>query len=162
MGKFPQDIVDRVRDAADILDVVSQYVDLKQRGANYFGLCPFHGEKTPSFSVAPAKQIYHCFGCSSGGNVFSFLMEYQKITFPEAIKTLADRYSIPIQFEEGDSGSELYSSLYELHTIAVKLFQDNLFSQRGKRALTYLTDRGLTEDILKQFKDGYTKDSWDL
>ena len=98
MGKIPQDIVDRVRDAADILDVVSQYVDLKQRGANYFGLCPFHGEKTPSFSVAPAKQIYHCFGCSSGGNVFSFLMEYQKITFPEAIKTLADRYSIPIQF----------------------------------------------------------------
>ena len=161
MGKIPQDIVDRVRDAADILDVVSQYVDLKQRGANYFGLCPFHGEKTPSFSVAPAKQIYHCFGCSSGGNVFSFLMEYQKITFPEAIKTLADRYSIPIQFEEGDSGSELYSSLYELHTIAVKLFQDNLFSQRGKSALTYLTDRGLTEDILKQFKVGFAMDSWD-
>lgn len=70
MGKISQDIVGRVRDAADILDVVSQYVDLKQRGANYFGLCPFHGEKTPSFSVAPAKQIYHCFGCSSGGNVF--------------------------------------------------------------------------------------------
>ena len=82
MGKIPQDIVDRVRDEADILDVVSQYVDLKQRGAHYFGLCPFHCEKTPSFSVAPAKQIYHCFGCSSGANVFSFLMEYQKITFP--------------------------------------------------------------------------------
>ena len=88
-------------------------------------------------------------------------MEYQKITFPEAIKTLADRYSIPIQFEEGDSGSELYSSLYELHNIAVKLFQDNLFSQRGKSALTYLTDRGLTEDILKQFKVGFAMDSWD-
>jgi len=161
MGKIPQDIVDRVRDAADILDVVSQYVDLKQRGANYFGLCPFHGEKTPSFSVAPAKQIYHCFGCSSGGNVFTFLMEYQKITFPEAIKTLADRYNIPIQFEEGDSGSELYSSLYELHTIAVKLFQDNLFSQRGKSALTYLIDRGLKEDILKQFKVGFAMESWD-
>jgi len=161
MGKIPQDTVDRVRDAADILDVVSQYVDLKQRGANYFGLCPFHGEKTPSFSVAPAKQIYHCFGCSSGGNVFSFLMEYQKITFPEAIKTLADRYNIPIQFEEGDSGSELYSSLYELHTIAVNLYQDNLFSKQGKSALTYLTERGLTEDILKQFKVGFAVDSWD-
>ena len=88
-------------------------------------------------------------------------MEYQKITFPEAIKTLADRYNIPVQFEEGDSGSELYSSIYELHTIAVKLFQDNLFSQRGKSALTYLTDRGLTEDILKQFKVGFAMDSWD-
>ena len=161
MGKIPQDIVDRVRDTADIVDVVSQYVDLKHRGANYFGLCPFHGEKTPSFSVAPAKQIYHCFGCSTGGNVFSFLMEYQKVSFPEAVKTLADRYNIPIQYEEGEGGSELFSSLYELHNIAVKLFQDNLFSQRGESALAYLTDRGLTEDILKQFKVGFAMDSWD-
>ena len=161
MAKIPQDIVDRVRDTADIVDVVSQYVDLKHRGANYFGLCPFHGEKTPSFSVAPAKQIYHCFGCSTGGNVFSFLMEYQKVSFPEAVKTLADRYNIPIQYEEGEGGSELFSSLYELHNIAVKLYQDNLFSQRGESALAYLTDRGLTEDILKQFKVGFAMDSWD-
>jgi len=161
MAKIPQDIVDRVRDTADIVDVVSQYVDLKHRGANYFGLCPFHGEKTPSFSVAPAKQIYHCFGCSTGGNVFSFLMEYQKVSFPEAVKTLADRYNIPIQYEEGEGSSELFSSLYELHNIAVKLFQDNLFSQRGESALAYLTDRGLTEDILKQFKVGFAMDSWD-
>ncbi len=161
MAKIPQDIVDRVRDTADIVDVVSQYVDLKHRGANYFGLCPFHGEKTPSFSVAPAKQIYHCFGCSTGGNVFSFLMEYQKVSFPEAVKTLADRYNIPIQYEEGEGGSELFSSLYELHNIAIKLFQDNLFSQRGESALAYLTDRGLTEDILKQFKVGFAMDSWD-
>ena len=161
MAKIPQDIVDRVRDTADIVDVVSQYVDLKHRGANYFGLCPFHGEKTPSFSVAPAKQIYHCFGCSTGGNVFSFLMEYQKVSFPEAVKTLADRYNIPIQYEEGEGGSELFSSLYELHNIAVKLYQDNLFFQRGESALAYLTDRGLTEDILKQFKVGFAMDSWD-
>jgi len=161
MAKIPQDIVDRVRDTADIVDVVSQYVDLKHRGANYFGLCPFHGEKTPSFSVAPAKQIYHCFGCSTGGNVFSFLMEYQKVSFPEAVKTLADRYNIPIQYEEGEGSSELFSSLYELHNIAVKLYQDNLFSQRGESALAYLTDRGLTEDILKQFKVGFAMDSWD-
>ena len=91
MGRIHQDIIERVRDSADIVDVVSQYVELKQRGANYFGLCPFHSEKTPSFSVAPAKQIYHCFGCNSGGNVFSFIMEYQKIPFPEVIKILADR-----------------------------------------------------------------------
>ncbi len=161
MARIPQDIIDRVRDSADIVDVVSQYVDLKQRGTNFFGLCPFHGEKTPSFSVAPAKQIYHCFGCSTGGNVFSFIMEYQKVTFPEAIKTLADRYNIPVQYEEGDGSSELFSSLYELHNIAVKLYQDNLFSQRGKDALAYLTKRGLNEDILKQFKVGFSMDSWD-
>lgn len=161
MAKIPQDIVDRVRDSADIVDVVSQYVDLKQRGANFFGLCPFHGEKTPSFSVAPAKQIYHCFGCSSGGNVFSFVMEYQKIPFPEAVKNLADRYNIPVQFEEGDGGSELFSSLNELHLIAVNLYQDNLFAPRGEDALAYLKDRGLTEDILKQFKVGFSMDSWD-
>jgi len=161
MAKIPQDIVDRVRDTADIVEVVSQYVDLKQRGANHFGLCPFHGEKTPSFSVAPAKQIYHCFGCSSGGNVFSFIMEYQKISFPEAIKALADRYNIPIQFEEGDGGSELFSSLYELHEIAGSLYQNNLYSDSGKDALAYLRDRGLSEDILKQFKVGFAFDSWD-
>jgi len=161
MARIPQDIVDRVRDTADIVDVVSQYVDLKQRGANFFGLCPFHGEKTASFSVAPAKQIYHCFGCGSGGNVFSFLMEYQKVTFPESIKILADRYNIPIQFEEGDGSSELFSSLYELHTIAVDLFQENLFSDKGKDAYAYLKERGLTEDFIKQFKVGFAIDSWD-
>ena len=160
MARIPQDIVDRVRDTSDIHDVVSQYVDLKRRGVNYFGLCPFHGEKTPSFSVAPAKQIYHCFGCGSGGNVFSFLMEYQKIPFPEAVKSLADRYNIPIQYEEGDGSSELFSALYELHEIAVNIYQQNLFSQPGEKALTYLKERGLTEDILKQFKIGLALDSW--
>jgi DNA primase len=161
MARIPQDIVDRVRDTSDIHDVVSQYVDLKRRGVNYFGLCPFHGEKTPSFSVAPAKQIYHCFGCGSGGNVFSFLMEYQKITFPEAIKSLADRYNIPIDYEEADGTSELFSVLYELHEIAVNLYQQNLFSQKGEKALDYLKGRGLTEDIIKQFKIGLAIDTWD-
>ena len=161
MVRIPQDIVDRVRDIADIHDIVSQYVDLKQRGANYFGLCPFHGEKTPSFSISPAKQIYHCFGCGTGGNVFSFLMEYQKITFPEAIKTLAERYNIAIQLENDNRSSELFSSLYALHDIAVTLFQDNLNSKKGEKALRYLTDRGLNEDTIKQFKIGYALDSWD-
>ena len=161
MARIPQDIIERVRDSADIVDVVSQYVELKQRGANYFGLCPFHSEKTPSFSVAPAKQIYHCFGCNSGGNVFSFIMEYQKIPFPEAIKILADRYNIPIEFEKGEGSSELFSALYDLHEIAVKLYQDNLFSPNGKDALNYLTQRGLSEDILKQFKIGFANDTWD-
>ena len=161
MSQIPQDIIDRVRDSADIVDVVSQYVDLKQRGPNYFGLCPFHNEKTPSFSVASAKQIYYCFGCNSGGNVFSFLMDYQQIPFPDAVKTLAERYNIPISIERSEGDSELYSSLYKLHEIAMNLYQDNLFSNSGKNALNYLKDRGLNEDIIKQFKVGFAEDSWD-
>ena len=161
MSQIPQDIIDRVRDSADIVDVVSQYVDLKQRGPNYFGLCPFHNEKTPSFSVASAKQIYYCFGCNSGGNVFSFLMDYQQIPFPDAVKALAERYNVPISIERSEGDSELYSSLYKLHDIAMNLYQDNLFSSSGKNALNYLKDRGLNEDIIKQFKVGFAEDGWD-
>ena len=141
MTRIPQDIIDRVLDTADIVEVVARDVDLKQRGTNYFGLCPFHSEKTASFSVAPTKQIYHCFGCGNGGNVFSFLMEYQKITFPEAVKLLADRYNIPIQFEEGSGSSELFSGLYDLHEKATQLYQHNLFHDTGRKALDYFRDR---------------------
>ena len=161
MSQIPQDIIERVRDSADIVDVVSKYVDLKQRGPNFFGLCPFHNEKTPSFSVAPAKQIYYCFGCQAGGNVYSFLMDHQQISFPDAVKVLAEQYNIPIEFEKEDGDSGLYSSLYELHEIALKLYQDNLFSNSGAKALAYLKDRGLNEDIIRQFKIGYAEDSWD-
>ena len=161
MSKISQDIIERVRDSADIVDVVSKYVDLKQRGPNFFGLCPFHNEKTPSFSVAPAKQIYYCFGCNAGGNVYSFLMDYQQIPFPDAVKVLAEQYNIPIEFNKEDGDSGLYSSLYELHEIALELYQDNLFSNSGEKALAYLEDRGLNEDITRQFKIGYAKDSWD-
>ena len=161
MSQIPQDIIERVRDSADIVDVVSKYVDLKQRGPNYFGLCPFHNEKTPSFSVSPSKQIYYCFGCNAGGNVYSFLMDYQQITFPDAVKVLAEQYNIPIELKTSDSGSELYSSLYKLHDIATELYQENLFSNAGKKSLAYLKERGLAEDIIKQFKIGYALDSWD-
>ena len=161
MPQIDRGTVDLIRESSDILEVISQYVDLKQRGANYFGICPFHDEKTPSFSVAPSKQIYHCFGCNSGGNIFSFIMEYQKISFPEAVKFIADRFNIKIEFEENDFQSETYSGLYELHNIAMQLYQDNLFSEQGSLALKYLYDRGLSEDIIKQFKIGFAKDSWD-
>ena len=159
--KIPQDSIDRVRDSADIVDVISQFVDLKQRGSNYFGLCPFHGEKTASFSVAPSKQIYHCFGCGAGGNVFSFVMEYQKVPFPESIKILAERYNIPIRIKESKGSNELFSSLYELHEIATNLYQENLFSSKNIKVLSYLKSRGLTEDIITQFKIGFAINSWD-
>jgi len=161
MSKIPQDIIERVRDSADIVDVVSKYVDLKQRGPNYFGLCPFHNEKTPSFSVSPSKQIYYCFGCNAGGNVYSFLMDYQKIPFPDAVKVLAEQYNILIELNRSEDNSELYSSLYKLHEIAMDLYQENLFSSVGENSLAYLKERGLGEDIIKQFKIGYALDSWD-
>ena len=125
MSKIPQDIIDTIRDTADIVDVISQYVDLKQRGPNFFGLCPFHNENTPSFSVAPQKQIYYCFGCHSGGNVFSFLMDFLKVPFPEAIKDLAERYNINVVFDSKDDNSEFFPSLYKLHEIALELYQEN-------------------------------------
>ena len=161
MAKIPQDIIERVRDTADIVDVVSQFVDLRQRGPNFFGLCPFHSEKTASFSVAPAKQIYYCFCWHSGGNVFSFIMDYQKIPFPDAVHVLAERYNIPIVLEKSGSSSELFSSLYKLHDIAVELYQENLFSSAGKEALEYLKERDLKEDVIKQFKIGYAINEWD-
>ena len=161
MSQIPQDIIERVRDSADIVDVVSKYVDLKQRGPNYFGLCPFHNEKTPSFSVSPSKQIYYCFGCNAGGNVYSFLMDYQKIPFPDAVKVLAEQYNIPIELNRSEGNSELYSSLYKLHEIAMDLYQENLFSNVGEKSLAYLKERGFREDTIKQFKIGYALDSWD-
>ena len=97
MPKISQTTIDQIRDRADIIDIISQEVNLKRKGINYFGVCPFHDEKTPSFSVSPSKQIYHCFGCGNGGNVFTFLMEYEKVTFFEAVKGLAEKYNIIIE-----------------------------------------------------------------
>ena len=99
MARIAEDTIDRIRDAADILDIVAEHVELRRRGKNFFGLCPFHAEKTPSFSVAPDKQIFHCFGCGAGGNVITFLMEYEKISFTEALQSLAQRYGIELKLE---------------------------------------------------------------
>ena len=161
MAQISQNVIERVRETSDIVDVVSRYVDLKQRGANFFGLCPFHSEKTPSFSVAPSKQIYHCFGCNSGGNVFSFIMDYQKISFPEAVKSLADYYNIPVELNADNNKSELFSPLYEIHELAVKFYQENLFSKNGSEALSYLHNRGIKNNLIEKFKIGYSNNSWD-
>lgn len=161
MARIPRDTIDRIRDSADILDVVSDYVELKRRGKNFFGLCPFHTEKTPSFSIAPDKQIYHCFGCGSGGNVITFLMEYEKIEFIEAIKKLGERYSIEIKYDEDDKSKQFFTRLYEIHQLAADHFQKNLYSSTGEKVLKYLADRKLTEDTIKQFSIGYAEDSWD-
>ena len=160
MPKIPQSTIDRIRDQSDIVDIISEEVSLKRKGVNYFGRCPFHDEKTPSFSVSPAKQIYHCFGCGNGGNVFTFLMEFQKFTFYEAVKSLANKYNIVIETTQEYHNNSEYSLLYQVHEKATMLYQKNLFSQRGEKALKYLKERNLREDTINRFRIGFAIKSW--
>ena len=161
MARIPEETIERIRNTADIYDVVAQYVDLKKKGRNYFGLCPFHSEKTPSFSVAPDKQIYHCFGCGAGGNVFSFIVEHEKVTFVEAVQQLGEKYGIQVQYDSGSASTEFFSSLYQAHHVAAELYHNTLYFDRGKAALQYLHDRGLNDDVLKMYQIGFAPDSWD-
>ena len=154
MARIPQDTIDRIRDTADIVDVVSHHVDLKKRGRNFFGLCPFHNEKTPSFSVAPDKGIYHCFGCGNGGSALNFIMEIEKISFVEAVTQLGKQLGIEVEIS-GDDSNEFFGKLYEIHKLATELFHETLFSDRGQKAKEYLLNRGLNEDSLKLFKVGF-------
>ncbi|MBN4081408.1 DNA primase [Caldithrix abyssi] len=155
MARIPQETIDRIRDSADIVDVVSRHVDLKKRGRNFFGLCPFHNEKTPSFSVAPDKGIYHCFGCGSGGNAINFIMEYEKISFVEALQQLGNQLGIPIEFTGSDDSKEFFADLYDIHQAAAELYHSTLFSERGAEAKKYLTERGLSEESIKLFNVGF-------
>lgn len=153
---IPEDVIERVRESNDIIDVISEYVPLKRRGKNYIGLCPFHKEKTPSFSVQQDKQIYHCFGCGEGGNVISFIMKYRNLGFVEAVGLLAERANIIIP-ESGSSISNEKISLrqktYEINREAARFFYINL---RGNAAaINYFKNRGINADIIKRFGLGY-------
>ncbi len=161
MPQIPQSTIDKIRDQADIVDVISREVELKRKGVNYFGICPFHDENTPSFSVSQSKQIYKCFGgCDAGGNVFTFIMEFYKLTFFESAKLLADRYNIILDISDNYSSSNEYSFLKAVHEDASLIFQQNLFSDRGKGPLQYLKKRNLTEEIIRKFRIGFAIDSW--
>ena len=161
MPQIPQSTIDKIRDQADIVDVISREVELKRKGVNYFGICPFHDENTPSFSVSQSKQIYKCFGgCDAGGNVFTFIMEFYKLTFFESAKLLADRYNIILDISDNYSSSNEYSFLKAVHEDASLIFQQNLFSDIGKGPLQYLKKRNLTEEIIRKFRIGFAIDSW--
>jgi len=155
MARIPQEIINRINDTADIVEIVSKYVDLKQRGRNFFGLCPFHNEKTPSFSVAPDKGIYHCFGCGNGGNAVNFIMEYEKISFVDAIQQIGGQLGIEVEFSGNNESKEFFHQLYDLHEHAAQLYQKNLFSDKGENAKKYLLDRGINEGSIKLFKVGF-------
>lgn len=156
---YSDDIVEEVRMRSDIVDVISGYVKLQRRGSSYFGLCPFHNEKTPSFSVSPSKQMYYCFGCGAGGNVFTFIMEYENFTFPEALKFLADRAGITLPeqeySEEARKQRDKKSAILEVNKIAAKYFYYQLRSQQGTKAMEYLRNRMLSDETMKRFGLGY-------
>jgi DNA primase len=152
--------VDEVRAAADIVKVVGDYVKLRKAGANYMGLCPFHQEKTPSFAVHPAKQIFHCFGCGVGGDVFKFVMMIDSLTFPEALRRLAEKVGVTLSDTFGDetydANARLRAALYKMHEAAAKLFAGQLSgTTEGRLARAYLEDRGLTDEVVGRFRLGY-------
>lgn len=158
--RYSDDIIEEVRQKNDIVDVVSQYVKLTRKGSSYFGLCPFHNEKTPSFSVTPGKQMYYCFGCGAGGNVFTFLMEYENYSFVEALKYLADRAGVelpePEYSGEAKKRADTKAILLEINKAAAQYFYVQLLRPQGGHALTYLKDRKLSDDTIKAFGLGYS------
>lgn len=164
---YPEELVEEVRERNDIVDVIGSYVKLQKRGANHMGLCPFHNEKSPSFSVSGSKQMYHCFGCGVGGNVFTFLMEYENFTFVEALRVLADRAGVKLPeleySEEAKRAADLKTRVLELYKEAGKYYYYQLRSKQGEEALAYLRNRGLSEETITKFGLGYsTKYSDDL
>jgi DNA primase len=167
-NRIPEETIEKIRQSVDIVDVISEYVQLKKQGRNYFGLCPFHGENTPSFSVSTDKQIFHCFGCGAGGNVFSFLMDLKGYSFTEAAKSLAEKTSIelptdaiPVSQSNNKHQNEM-SIMIEAHDLLKKFYHHLLVNTKeGQEALDYLLNRGFTKEIIEQFEIGYALDSWD-
>ena len=161
---YPDELIEEVSRANDIVDIIGQYVKLKRQGNRYVGLCPFHNEKTPSFSVSADMQLYHCFGCGAGGNVFTFEMEYENYTFQEAVEHLAERAGItlPAQDSKRDRAEDdLRRQMLEANKMAARYFYYQLKSKNGQRALEYLKNRGLSDETIVKFGLGYANISSD-
>ena len=147
---YSDDLIEEIRAKNDIVDVVSSYVKLQKKGSTYFGLCPFHSEKSPSFSVTPSKQMYYCFGCGAGGNTYTFIMKYENYSFTEAVKVLAERAGVTLP--EGDYSAEdrkkadLKARLLEANKEAAKYYYRILKSEKGKIGYDYLKGRGLSDE----------------
>lgn len=166
-GMIPNEKIDEIRRSSDIVEVVSDYVQLKKQGRNYFGLCPFHGEHTPSFSVSPDKQIFHCFGCGAGGNVFTFLMDIEGISFQEAAEKLAQKAHIELgvvlRHEEQKNIDPKRRQMLEAHELLQKLYHHLLLhTKEGEPALKYLRGRGFTDEAIEKFGIGYALPAWDF
>ena len=155
--------IEEIRSAADIVDVISEFVQLRKRGKNFIGLCPFHNEKTPSFTVSEDKQIFHCFGCHAGGNVFKFLMEYEKISFIEAVQEIAVRAGINLEYEDDTSGKDSEQEiLYEINVQAARYFSDNLLNlPEGEIARKYFQERKIKPQTMRAFGLGFALNGWE-
>ena len=157
---YSEDLIEEVRMKNDIVDVISGYVKLQKKGSSYFGLCPFHNEKSPSFSVSRQKQMYYCFGCGAGGNVFTFLMEYENYTFTEAVEYLAERSGVELPkaeySREAKERAGLKASLLEINKAAAQYFYVQLKSEQGKAGYTYLRERRLSDETIRAFGLGYS------
>ena len=159
MARYSDEVINDVRQSNDIVDVISQYVHLKRSGRNFFRLCPFHNEKSPSFSVSPDKQIFHCFGCGVGGNVFSFITQIEGINFVEAVQMLAERANIqlPTLQDNGDSQrEELKAKVYKVNEFTAEFYHQNLYKPQAKMAQEYVKKRQLSNETLKSFKIGFS------
>ncbi len=157
---YSEEVIEEVRSKNDIVDVISGYVSLKKKGSSYFGLCPFHNEKSPSFSVSRQKQMYYCFGCGAGGNVITFIMEYENFSFVEALKFLAERAGVELPEQEysreARERADTRAVLLEINKAAAQYYYVQLKNSQGAQALTYLKNRGLSDDTIKAFGLGYS------
>lgn len=160
--RISEEIIEQIRSSNDIVDVIASYVRLKKRGKNYIGLCPFHQEKTPSFTVSADKQMYHCFGCHKGGNVFTFMMDHDKVAFTEAVRILASRVGIVIPEGPVSEAQTEQEHLYNACRFAGQAFYENLTkTDEGRGALEYFHNRGFTDETIRAFGLGYSLQSWD-
>jgi len=163
--KFSSDLLEEIRNHCDIVDVISEYVPLKPAGRSFKGLCPFHEEKTPSFMVSPEKQLFHCFGCGEGGNVFTFIKKFEKVNFVEAVEILAKKAGIALPTDERKENF-LYKKkekLYEINELTAKYYQECLLrTDRGKKVINYLKKRGIEESSVEKYKIGYAPTGWDV
>ena len=159
MPRYSDEIIEEVRQTNDIVDIISQYVHLKRSGRNFFGLCPFHNEKSPSFSVSPDKQIFHCFGCGIGGNVFTFLSKIEGINFVEAVQTLAERSNIQLPTLENNvdtAKEELKAKVWKVNEFTAAYYHKNLYKPESKIAQDYIKKRKLSNETLKSFRLGFS------
>ena len=157
--RYSDELLEEIRISNDIVDVISQYVTLKRSGRNYFGLCPFHNEKSPSFSVSPDKQIFHCFGCGVGGNVFHFIQKIENVSFVESVQMLADRAGIKLPTltnYEDEKVAKLKAKVYDVNKFTAEFYHKNLYRPESKQGQEYIKKRKLDNNTLKSFMIGYS------
>lgn len=163
--RFSSDLLEEIRNRCDVVDIISEYVHLKPAGKGFKGLCPFHEEKTPSFMVSPEKQLFHCFGCGEGGNVFNFLMKYEKLSFFEAVKMLAQKSGVPLPVDEEKENilHKKKERLYKLNNLVANYYRECLFrTNQGKKVINYFKKRGFNDTSVEKYKLGYAPSGWDV